>query len=187
MIFGIQAGKFTNATRTIEVLLDYDVLTPSWIEPNVIQHESVINKHREWIKIADHHASFTVMVNLHKYTSPWTKFIEIYNHLNTLVYFYPHRDAGALKTDAGVEIRFFIESIEPFCLEEPWYDALSITFRSQDPYDFSQSLEGLLEDKSGDLLEDKSGDNLIIKPGYGYYDHEESSTGDGDGSAEAAP
>ena len=43
MIFGVQAGKFTNTAGTVEVLLDYDVLTPSWIEPNEIMHESVIN------------------------------------------------------------------------------------------------------------------------------------------------
>ena len=64
MIFGVQAGKFTNVARSIEVLLDYDVLSPSWIEPNVIMHQSVINTHREWIKIADHHASFCKRRNI---------------------------------------------------------------------------------------------------------------------------
>jgi len=186
MIFGVQAGKFRNTAGTVEVLLDYDVLSPSWIEPNVIMHQSVINTHREWIKIADHHASFTVMVNLHKYANPWTKLIEIYAHLNTLVYFYPHRDAGALKNDAGTEIKFFIESMEPFCYEEPWYDAVNITFRSQDPYDFNQSLDGLLENKSGDLFQDKSGDNLIIRPGYQYHEDEKTDPGDGDGTTESA-
>lgn len=187
MIFGVQAGKFTNTARTVEVLLDYDVLTPSWIEPNEVMHESVINKHREWIRIAGHHSSFTIMVNLHKYPLPWQKFIEIYNFLNTNVYFYPHRDAGALKNSAGTEIKFHITNIEPFCLEEPYYDALNITFVSQDPFDFSQSLTGLLENKAGDLLQDKAGDNLIVKPGYAFYDEEKAGTGDGDGSAEAAP
>lgn len=184
MIFGVQAGKFTNTGRTVEVLLDYDVLSPSWIEPNEVMHESVINKHREWITIADPHASFTVMVNLHKYASPQQKFIEIYNHLNTDVYFYPHRDAGALKTSAGVEIKFHLAAIEPFCLEEPWYDALNITFVSKDGFDFSQSLTGLLEDKSGDLLENIDGDNLIIKPGFQWHEDEKTGTGDGDESSE---
>lgn len=187
MIFGQSAAKFTNIAETVTVLLDYDNLTPSWIEPNEIMHESIVNKHREWIKIADHHASFSVMINLHKYPIPQAKFIEIYNYLNTDVYFYPHRDAGALKDSTGAKVKFHIESIEPFCLEEPWYDALNITFKSKDGIDFSQSLTGLLIDKDGDFLQNKAGDNLIVKPGFQFGEIEKQSEGDPDtGTSESA-
>lgn len=184
MIFGVQASRFVTTTgSTID--LDYDILEmANWIEPNIITHESVINKHREFIKIADPHASFSVVINLHKYPIPFTKFIEIYNHLTTLVYFYPHRDGGALNNTNGDPIKFFFAAMEPFCLDEPYYDALRLTFVSQDGIDFTQSLTGFLIDKNDNLFIDKDGDNLIIKPGRQFGEIEETGTGDPGGTSE---
>lgn len=183
MIFGIQNSKIKSLSGT-EIDLKYDILEPSWIEPNIITNQSIVNAHREWKKIADPHASFSVVVNLHKYPIPDSKFIEIYNYLNTLVYFYPHKDGGAINDTSGVPVKFYFADMQMFCLEEPYYDACRLTFISQDGIDFSQSLTGFLENKSGDLLMDKDGDNLIIKPGHQFVEEEKQSVGDPGTSSE---
>lgn len=166
MIFGSQAPQFKNATKTQTVDLDHAVMEPNWFSVREIEHESVINAHRGFIKISDPHAEFQVSIHLFKYANPNSKFDEIYPYLHQDVYFYPHRDGGPLNDSDGVEILFHITDIQAIYLEQPYhYDVLTLTFKSKDPINFSESFTSILTEKDGTNIVTKDGKQIKIKPG----------------------
>lgn len=164
MIFGIAAGKFTNTAETATVLFVYDVLSPSWTVPREIENESVINAHREWTDIGSgyDHAEFSVLVHIFKEADPAAKFTEIYAYNHSDVYFYPHADKDALQDSAGAKVKFHITQIEPFCLEEPWYDVLRVIFKSKDPVDLIKNITGVLLSEDGTPITSEGGTEIIL-------------------------
>ena len=166
MIFGSQAPQFKNTAKTQTVDLDHAVMDPNWFSVREIEHESVINAHREFYKVSDPHAEFQVSIHLFKYDNPNTKFDEIYPFLHQDVYFYPHRDGGPLNDSDGTEILFHITDMQAIYLEQPYhYDVLIISFKSKDPINFSESFKSILTLKDGTVVQTKDGKNIKIKPG----------------------
>lgn len=166
MIFGSQAPQFKNTSKTQTVDLDYAVMDPNWFSVREIEHESVINAHREFYKVSNPHAEFSVTIHLFKYPFPNSKFDEIYPYLHQDVYFYPHRDGGPLNDVDGNEILFHITDIQALYLEQPaYYDVLIITFKSKDPISFTESFTSILTEKDGTNIVTKDGKQIRIKPG----------------------
>ena len=166
MIFGSQAPQFKNTAKTQTVNLDHAIMDPNWFSVREIEHESVINAHREFYKVANPHAEFAVTIHLFKYDFPNSKFDEIYPYLHQDVYFYPHRDGGPLNDANGTEILFHITDMQAIYLEQPsYYDVLIISFKSKDPISFSESFTSILTQNDGTVIQTGDGKNIKIKPG----------------------
>ena len=170
MIFGLLHPKFQIPGGNF-ITLEHANIEPSWMQPNLIEHQSVLNGHREWVKVSDEHAEFVITVNLHKYDSAENKFRELLLYRNTEVYFHPHSDAGAIRDANGDKVLFRIVEMTPFYnfYDEAYvhYDAIIIKFRSKDPVDYEQSINvpDVLGQKDGSLITDKSGKGIRIKKG----------------------
>ena len=170
MIFGSEEPKFITQTG-VTVLLEHSNIEPNWMTPNLIEHPSVLNGHREWVEVSGEHAEFIVTVNLHKYASAENKFREIYLHRKEEVYFHPHKDKAAIRDADGNKVLFKIVEVTPFYLyyDEAYvnYDALMIKFRSKDPVDYEKTLNviRLLADKTGTPITEKDGTPIRIKRG----------------------
>ena len=170
MIFGSEEPKFVTQSG-VTVLLGHSNIEPNWMTPNLIEHQSVLNGHREWIEVSGEHAEFSVTINLHKYPSAENKFREIYTHRNSEVYFHPHKDKAAIRDADDNRVLFKIVEVTPFYLyyDEAYvnYDALIIKFRSKDPVDYEKTLNSvfLLGEKDGNLITEKDGDAIRIKRG----------------------
>lgn len=172
MIFGIGNCKFEEINGAETVDLIYSTLEPDFVQPNEIEHQSVVNGYRSYTKISNPHAEFVVMVNLFKYNNPGTMFWRIYQYLNKDVWFYPHKE-NTLK------IKCHIVDIKVLYLEQPWhYDVCQITFRSVEPVQYlEETFTSVLTDKSGNYMTDKSGNKIDIKIGPQLFKEDPPSSG----------
>ncbi len=82
----------------IEILLDHSEIVRDEPDIKTIMHESIINRHREWVDFAEHWA-FDVMINVHKYSDSLIKFNELYEQLGKEGILYRHRDCETTQAD----------------------------------------------------------------------------------------
>lgn len=141
MIFGLGSPKFVyNAT---DYLLDYCTMDPSYISPDVVEHNSIISGHKEFVPKGDY-AEFKLYINLFKYSNPRAKFEELYACNHKDVIFFPHREGIAIKkagTSGVTDCLFFISEMLPHYLENLWkYDLLEITLKAKDYVDLSNQV-----------------------------------------------
>lgn len=124
MIFGESSPRFYNNIGTLDLdhaLLDYD-----YVIPDVIEHVSVFNGHRNYVNNKDY-ADFRITIFLMKFGDPKAKLQEIYNYNHTYGWFYPHRDEDRIKR------LYHLEYILPFYLDTPdYYDMCLVVFRAKD-------------------------------------------------------
>ncbi|MEW6039926.1 MAG: hypothetical protein AB1633_00195 [Elusimicrobiota bacterium] len=141
MILGVEAPKLVNGATT--VLLDYAVMDPDFGVEDVIEKVSVFNGYREYILFGDY-AEFKLEIYLFEYGDTLArknKFLEIYNQRKNLVDFYPHRDGGPIKNEAGEIVKFAAKVMKPFYFQnEPSHDAMYLYLKSQKYIDITKSL-----------------------------------------------
>jgi len=161
MIFGDQYPVIEGISSGIKTLLINSNLEPDWIQPNEIEHQSVINGYRSYTRVSLPHAEFKVIVNLFKYANPGQAFWNIYQYLGQDVYFYPHGNNETIK------IKAHLVDITPFYLEQPWhYDACELILRSVEPVSYTQeSFDRILITGDGKQVKTKDGKNISIKKG----------------------
>ena len=141
MIFGVSAPKFVFDYGVEEteqtVLLDYVIPTQDKPEPDIIEHKSVINGHREHI-LKGNHWIFEVRLNLYKYTNPRSKYEEIKQYEGLDVTLFRHRDGDPFKDSSGTEVLFTLVSVtEAYLTQIDYKDVLYLTFKSKDYIDRS--------------------------------------------------
>lgn len=160
-IFGWRAPKFVfdkGGLNESTVILDYAVLTPDFQDTREIEHESVINAHREWTSKGEgDHITFDVLIHLHKYPDAKAKFEEIYQFKNKDVVLYPHKDGVQFRDESGNDVLFYITYVRPqYLTQTDFVDVLFVQFKSKDLVDLSQNMRIYLIDDSGDILLDDS-------------------------------
>jgi len=131
-LFGIQAPKYIVGSTTVN--LDHWITLDDGPEDDIIMHESIINRHREWV-VKGQHWIFSGNLLLFKYADPQTKYDELKPDEYTLVdQLFRRRDGIAIKDAADAVVKFRVESIhETYIKDHPDYpDILRITFKSQD-------------------------------------------------------
>lgn len=172
MILGDQNCQFEEINGAEIVDLLYSVLEPDFIQPNEIEHESVVNGYRSYTKISNPHAEFVVTVNLFKYPNPGSMFWKIYQYLHRDVWFYPHKN-NTLK------IRCHITDLKLFYIEQPaHYDRCTITFRSVEPVQYvEETFTSALVDKDDNPITDKNGNTIYIKKGPEIFKEEPPDSG----------
>lgn len=140
MIFGVSAPKFVidyGGESEATVLLDYCIPTQDKPEPDIIEHKSVINGHREHI-LKGIHWIFEVRVNLFKYTDPRSKYEEIKQYEGQDVTLFRHRDGEPYKDNGGNEVLFSLVSVtEAYLTQIDYKDILYLQFKSKDYIDRS--------------------------------------------------
>lgn len=169
-IWGESYPKIKKADDT-EITLGHSIIRPTWQEPNVIEHRSIINGVRSYVKISENFASFEVVMNMWKFGDPEAKMWEVMRENHTTIKFMPHQDSGNyLKTAGAVEATFYIVKMIPYYLNtEPplLQDKLLITFKSlvyvDILADFSEVPAGAIQDDLGDVIKDDLDD--VIKEG----------------------
>lgn len=142
-MFGILPPKFKRGTTS--VVINYWVTTRDEPESMFITHESDINKHREYdffttSKIQDHWL-FEGIINIGKYSYPYSKYNEINAHKRELVQLWRHADGDYFKNTNGDIVYFFLKELIPFHFDKPGFpDRLLLKFESQDFVDVSKAL-----------------------------------------------
>jgi len=128
MIFGTANSKFVSGATTVD--LPSSVLDPSYIIPEVIEHQSVVSGKRNWIPLG-YYSDFKLQVNLFKYDDPNTSFNLIESYKFSKVTFYPHKDGDPIKDIFGNESQLLISDIEAYYLTNEFQkDIAIITFLS---------------------------------------------------------
>jgi len=173
MIFGTSYPKLKLGTTIYE--LGKSLVDPSFAEPNLIEHKSIMNAFKSWrIKGSGDHASFRITMNLFKYESPRAKLEELIVLNHQYVKLMLHQDSGLWFQDVdGSDADFFISLMLPFYLQvsPPNYqDRLLIELQSQKALNLTGSLYGYLVDAQGDFLVDGSGKKLKVFKGFSAGD-----------------
>lgn len=168
MIFGYTYPKVKLGTT--EFLLGHSLVEPSFAEPDIVPHQSIINSFRSWKVKGGDHASFRITVNLFRFNSPVDKFEELAVLNHQYVKLMLHQDSGLWFKDIDTnEADFFITLMLPFYLKTSppdFKDRLLIEFQSQKPLNLASALYGYLVDGVGDFLVDTAGGKkLKIKKG----------------------
>jgi hypothetical protein len=139
-IFGSGSAKFQPVGTTSSISLDYSNITPEWILSDENDYKSVITGHKSFITLGDY-SNFNVQVNLWKYSSPSTKFRELYSYIHSNVYFWPHNDGMAISGSTNLPVEFHITEIKHSYLENYTFkDVLNINFVAVDYTCVSKSL-----------------------------------------------
>jgi hypothetical protein len=109
-IFGVDHPKFLSNLGALE--FDNSVLDYAHIVPEVIEHNSVVNGNRNYLRNR-FNSRFIIVVNLFKYADPEAKFNEIMSYKGQWGRFFPHKDEDrAARTFQIVRmIPFYIESL----------------------------------------------------------------------------
>lgn len=163
-VFGLGVPKFvgTGSPDSGTLILYYSNLDPQWSDKRQKMFESPVSEsgHRTW-KVKGKHASFTVMVHLHKYdvTPPaagaeyqtskaFVKKLLTYEDKD--VTFYPFKDAATLNDGAGLPLKdassntitCHIADLQFDFLEKAGsrFDVCTITFVTNDFYDINKSV-----------------------------------------------
>lgn len=173
MIFGTSYPKLKSGTTIYQ--LGKSLIDPSFAEPNLVEHRSIINGFKSWrIKGSGDHASFRITMNLFKYESPRVKFEELYVLNHQYVKLMLHQDSGLWFQDVdGNDADFFISLMLPFYLQTAppnYQDRLLIELQSQKALNLTDSLFGYLVDGSGNFLIDGSGRKLKVFKGFSQGD-----------------
>jgi hypothetical protein len=134
-ILGVNTAKFKSGATTVQ--LERSEIDPTFIDPDVIEHKSILNGHVEFK--ARKYAEFILIHHLCNYVDPAIKYNEVASYLFTAVEFYPHSEGAPIKNKFGGTVPFFIVQVKPFYLEDDDnYDALIIKFKSTSPITYNQ-------------------------------------------------
>ena len=172
-IFGVSYPKVKRGTTEYE--LGKAIIEPSYAEPQLVEHKSIINSYRSWTVKGGDLASFRVIMNLFKYEDPRVIFEELYNNLNhQLVKLMVHEDSDLWVEDIdGNDADFFVTLMLPFYMQNSpplLKDKLLIELKSQKPINLTGALYGYLWGTVGGTsqegyLVDGGGDKLKIYKG----------------------
>ena len=136
-IFGSGSAKIVSGSTSAS--LEYSVLTPEWVISDYVEQTSVMNGNRNYIGLGDY-SKFKVDVYLYKYSSPKTKFNEIYRYIHKDVIFYPHIDGNTLFSPVGATQSCHITDMKLSYIDNLYYrDLLTITFESKGYVDIASS------------------------------------------------
>ncbi|MBS4034407.1 MAG: hypothetical protein KGZ85_08090 [Ignavibacterium sp.] len=131
-IFGIQAPKFVD-DESNEVLLNYFVVLKDEKDFGTIEHQSIINRHREWVDKGDHWI-FEGLIHLFKYDDPEAKYLELQNYYKQNVRLYKRRDGSFYLNNNLDPVYFRLDKLEPIVLtSKNAPDGLLISFVSIEP------------------------------------------------------
>lgn len=136
--FGIAAPKFVHSSTTY--LLDHVVILKDEPETEFIRHESIINRHREWVPKGTHWI-YQVNLLLFKYADPSAKYAELkaLERANVSQLF-RRRDGAPIKDASNADVEFRIDSINETYIDRYDYpDVLTITFKSVDYVEMEKS------------------------------------------------
>lgn len=145
MIFGTGEPKFISAGKT--VLIDHSIIKPKFIDPQELEHDSIINGTRNFITLGDY-SEFTVLIYLFKYDykvdgyTPEEKFNELiaYNHKD-VDQFFPHRDGISIRDSSNNAVQFHVTNPNFYYLEDDEdLDTLELTFKSRKYTNITKSL-----------------------------------------------
>jgi len=165
-IWGESYSKIKTTTDPArEITLGHSIIKPTWQEPNIIEHRSIINGVRSYVKVSENFASFDVIVNLKSFgASAEAKVWEIMRENHTTVKFCPHQDDGNyLKTKSAEPANFYIVQMIPYYykVEPPvLHDRLLITLKSLVYVDILADLSEVPATAIKDDLEDTITDDL---------------------------
>jgi hypothetical protein len=122
--------KFVKNGTTIPI--DYCVILRSEPEPKTILHESIINRHREWIDIYDHWI-VECIAYLCKYADPNAAYENFLQYEGDLIdELYDYIDGSPFYDENFEAIEFRLDKIKPRYIKTDEYpDELRFTFRSQ--------------------------------------------------------
>ena len=142
MMFGNAAPKFQ--VSAVDVLLDHAIIEVDKTDEKTIVHESELNRARTVITKPEHH-TFQVLIHLHDYVDPKTKFDEITAHQGSkVVRIWRHRDGVAFREDGtSNDADFHFISYQEINITTTGYaDGLRLFFRSIDVIDHSHHGDG---------------------------------------------
>lgn len=130
-IFG-EERKIKFKKNGTDVLVDHCVILRSEPEPKTILHESIINRHREWIDIYNHHI-VECIVYLCKYADPNAAYQNFLQYEGALVdSLYEYIDGLPFYDENYSPAKFWFEKIKPRYIETDEYpDELRFTFKSE--------------------------------------------------------
>jgi hypothetical protein len=135
MIFGNQSPKFQ--VSSTDVLLDYAVVEDFTPDYGNILNEGSLDRKRSFVT-KPLHINFVVVVHLHRYIDPQSKYDEIIQHLNATCQVWRHRDGAAFQDTGGADADFVFIEAQPFYLTTTDYaDALRLVFKSIDVIELS--------------------------------------------------
>lgn len=142
-IFGEGTPKFIydlGGAAEDEVTLEHSAILQDTPEAEILEHKSNINGHREFIKLGSHWV-FSVRLFLFKYADPATKYTEIRQYDGCDVVLYRRDDGEPFLNSTGDKILFTITEVtEGYLQTTDYHDILTITFKSKDYVDLSDSL-----------------------------------------------
>lgn len=139
-IFGIQSPKFVKGANTY--LLDHSVIIKDAPEQDIIMHESILNRHREFV-IKGKHWVFEINLLLFKYgVDAQDKYDELKPLERTLVdQLFRRKDGIAIKDSTNTLVKFFIDEItETYLNRWDFPDVLRIRFVSEKYVDMTKSV-----------------------------------------------
>jgi len=140
-IFGVQSPKVVFETATIT--LDYSIIIQDRPVPDLILHESIINRHREWVVLGKHWV-FEINLLLFKYTTgAAAKYAAVKAMEGGYVdQLFRRTDGVALKDSSSTLIRFLVEEVSETYLDTPDFpDILRIRFISENYIDITKSIK----------------------------------------------
>ncbi len=168
-IWGETYSKIKRSDSTV-ITFGHSIIKPTWQEPNIIEHRSIINGVRNYVKVSEDFASFDVIVNLKSFgASAEAKLWEIMRENHTTVKFCPHNDDGNyLKTAGSIEANFYIVQMIPYYykVEPPvLHDRLLITLKSLVYVDVLADLSEVpataIKDDLDDVIKDDLDDQIL--------------------------
>lgn len=130
MIFGTTIPKIENAlTSSVTMLLYNSELDPTFMDPNTLEHQSVINGTRNYITFGDY-AEFDITINLFKGNVTFSD-LKLWD--KTDVYLYPHSNGNKVVDKYNEPLLFTIQSINPYYLTQTeTYDVAIMKLKSKD-------------------------------------------------------
>jgi len=159
MIFGTGRPKFVydlGGEDESEILLDHFIVDDDNLEDDVIEHESVITKYRDWEEKGEHYL-FSGRMNIFRFGNPFAKYQEVMAYKNSLVTLWRHRDHDAFQDSSGNIVLFKVK-MEPYYFTQAKYkDVIKLTFKSQKPVDIDKCLQQTITDSVGRTLVDDFG------------------------------
>lgn len=144
-IFGTGYPVFIVSGSNTVVTMSYSTINAEYVEPNIIEHQSVINGARNYITSeADgfgDYSNFTVNIHLFKYAIPSASFSNIYQYNHQDVFFKPHSDGSTIKDSSNADVVFNITSMALNYLDTPDFkDVLTVEFKSKSYTNLANSL-----------------------------------------------
>ena len=146
-VWGESYSRFKSVSKSPGTTVDLrvSILRPTWTEPQLIQHQSVLTGARSYTKLCDDLGTFEVIVNIWKLGGGGKSAMQsILNYNHDTVNFMPHVDVDIyLQAVGGGDANFYIELVQPFYLSvEPplYYDKCLVRLVSLEPLDLINSM-----------------------------------------------